>query len=153
MTTGNADPSAASRQPDDLLRTARTILASQPFSEMLGTEIVSCDASGVAIQLSLTPNLCESNGFAHGGVLAYLADVSISFAAGLAVGPPILTAEIKINYLRPAVGDKLIARATALGAGRNQGVARCDIYAVAEGAEKLCATGLGSVMKASSTPT
>lgn len=153
MTTGNADPSAASGQPDDILRAARAILASQPFSEMLGTQIVSCDASGVAIQLSLTPNLCESNGFAHGGVLAYLADVSISFAAGVAVGPPILTAEIKINYLRPAVGDKLVARATALGAGRNQGVARCDIYTVAGGTEKLCATGLGTVMKASSTLT
>ena len=114
---------------------------------MLGAEMTACGDDGVVIELALSDQLKQADGFAHGGALAYLADVALSFAAGHAVGAGVLTAEIKVNFLRPATGDRLIARAKALSAGRTMGVARCDIYAVSQGVEKLCAAAQGTVLR------
>lgn len=131
----------------DSLTTARRVLAGQPFSAMLGAEIVECGPDGVVIELGVRADLMQNNGFVHGGVLAYLADVGLSFAAGYAIGAGVLTAEIKVNFLRPAVGEKLVVRAKALVAGRIQGVSRCEIYVVADGVERLCAAAQGSVLR------
>jgi uncharacterized protein (TIGR00369 family) len=79
--------------------------------------------------------------------VAYLADNALTIAAGLSMGGGVLTAEMKINYLRPAVGDVLIARAWTISHGRSQGVSRCDVFAVKDGAERLCAAAQGTVMK------
>lgn len=54
---------------------------------------------------------------------------------------------MKINYLKPAVGDMLIARAWTLTAGRSQGVSRCDVFAVVDGVEKLCAAAQATILK------
>jgi uncharacterized protein (TIGR00369 family) len=58
----------------------------------------------------------------------------------------VVTSEYKINYLRPALGESLIARATVLYAGKSQAVCRCDVLAVTAGAEKLCATAQGTIV-------
>ena len=51
----------------------------------------------------------------------------------------VLTAEFKINLLRPALGDRLRCRATVLKAGRTLIVAESEVYAVRDGKEKLVA--------------
>lgn len=58
-----------------------------------------------------------------------------------------LTLEFKINYLRPAKGVRLIARARVVGSGKTQAVCQCDVFAVADGEEKLCATAQGTIWK------
>ena len=55
------------------------------------------------------------------------------------------TSELKVNYLRPARGDWLVARAETLHCGRTQAVCRCEVYAVADGVEKLCAAAQGTI--------
>lgn len=102
----------------------------------------------VELRLPLTEQLKQQHGFAHGGVVAYLADNALTFAAGLSMGGGVLTAESKVNMMRPADGEVLIARAKTLSFGRTQGVARCEIYAVRDGAEILCAAGQGTVLRA-----
>jgi uncharacterized protein (TIGR00369 family) len=132
----------------DLLTLARFIIASQPFSVLLGTQVHAYGDDAVELHLPLSDNLKQQHGFGHGGVLAYLADNALTMAAGLSMGGGVLTTEMKINYLRPAVGELLIARAKTLSAGRMQGVSRCDIFAVKDGIEKLCAAAQGTVTKA-----
>ncbi len=134
------------------LEQARQVLAGQSFSTFLGAEMVRCDAAGVVIELALRDEFKQNNGFAHGGVLAYLADVGLAFAVGQQIGAPIVTAEIKINYLRPAIGERLIARATALSVGRMQGVSRCNIFVVSGGGEKLCAAAQGTMLRLPDRP-
>jgi acyl-coenzyme A thioesterase PaaI-like protein len=43
--------------------------------------------------------------------------------------------------LRPAVGERFIARARVVKPGRTQVFTHCELFAVANGVEKLVATG------------
>ena len=63
-------------------------------------------------------------------------------------GSDVLTLEYKINFLRPAAGDRLVAEATVLRTGRSISVTRVDVYVEARGVRKLCAAVQQSVMKA-----
>ena len=59
----------------------------------------------------------QQNGFVHGGVISYIADNSIKFTGGLSLGGDALTSEFQTNYLKPAVGLILIARAYVKSTG------------------------------------
>lgn len=63
-----------------------------------------------------------------------------------------MTSEFKINYLRPALGERLIARAQVVYAGKTHAVSRCDIYARRDGEEKLCACAQGTINRLPDTP-
>ncbi|MBN8232517.1 PaaI family thioesterase [Corallococcus macrosporus] len=133
---------------DDPQEFARQVFASQPFSQFLGAQLASCGPGTAELRIPVTDQLKQQHGFVHGGVLSYLADNAITFAGGLALGGNALTSEYKINYLKPAVGSLLIARAQAKSAGKRQAVCQCEIFAVQEGQEKLCAVALGTVVSA-----
>lgn len=130
------------------LEIGRAILKAQNFSRLLGTEMTRFEDDQVELRLPVTEQLQQQHGFVHGGVIAYLADNAMTFAAGLSMGGGVLTAETKLNLMRPAIGEMLIARAQTISAGRTQGVARCEIYIVKDGVEKLCAAGQGTVLRA-----
>lgn len=132
----------------NMLMLGRQVLASQPFSQFLGTELTAFDEETVELRLAMRDELRQQNGFAHGGVLSYLADNALTFAGGIKLGIAVLTAEYKINYLRPAVGTVLIARANVVYAGKTTATCRCDVLSVnEEGVEKLCATAQGTIAK------
>jgi uncharacterized protein (TIGR00369 family) len=76
-----------------------------------------------------------------------MADNALTYAGGTAMGVPVITSEFKINYLRPALGERLIARARAVHAGRSQAVCRCEIFTVQDGVEKLCAIAQGTIAR------
>jgi uncharacterized protein (TIGR00369 family) len=59
----------------------------------------------------------------------------------------VLTAEMKISYVRGARGAALIARAEVVHAGSVLITARCDILDRAGGGEKICATALGTIAR------
>jgi uncharacterized protein (TIGR00369 family) len=129
----------------DDLSLARQVLAAQPFSALLGAEITRFGDGQVELRIAVTDRLRQQHGFVHGGVLSYAADNALTFAGGSALGPAVVTAEFKINYLRPARGELLIAKATVLHAGKRQAVCRCDLISVSEGRESLCALAQGTI--------
>lgn len=134
---------------DSLEHFARQVLDAQPFSRFLGTELTRADADGVTLRLPVADHHKQQHGFVHGGVLSYLADNALTFAGGLALGGDALTSEFKINYLKPAKGEHLEARAEARGVGRRQAVCRCEIHAVENGKETLCALAQGTIVAVS----
>jgi uncharacterized protein (TIGR00369 family) len=125
----------------------REVLATQPFSMLLGAEVAAMSPGRVDMQLVLKPEHLQQNGFAHGGVVSYLADNALTFAGGTAMQAPVVTSEFKINYVRPAVGERLIARASAEAVSKTQAVCRCEVFVVKDGAEKLCALAQGTIVK------
>jgi uncharacterized protein (TIGR00369 family) len=125
----------------------RDILAKQPFSVLLGAELAALAPGQVELQLALRPEHLQQNGFAHGGVVSYLADNALTFAGGTAMQVPVVTSEFKINYVRPAVGERLVARASADAVSKTQAVCRCEVFAVKDGAEKLCALAQGTIVR------
>jgi uncharacterized protein (TIGR00369 family) len=133
--------------PETFLAMGRDVLAKQPFSALLGAELAALSPGKVDLQLVLKPEHLQQNGFAHGGVVSYLADNALTFAGGTAMQVPVVTSEFKINYVRPAVGERLVARATADAVSKTQAVCRCEVFAVKDGAEKLCALAQGTIVR------
>ena len=133
-----------------LEKLARQIFDSQPFSGHLGASLESVGTDSAEIALAVTDELTQQHGFAHGGVLSYLADNAMAFAGGLALGGDVLMSEFKINFVRPAVGDRLIARAHTTALSKRQAVCQSRVFAVSDdGAETLCAVAQGTVVAAS----
>ena len=124
---------------------ARRVLDAQPFSRLVRAEMTQYTTQVVELRVPITEQIQQQHGFVHGGVVSYLADNALTFAGGMALGPGVVTSVYKINYVRPAVGDWLAARATAVHAGRTQAVCRCDVYVLAGGTEKLCAVAQGTI--------
>ncbi|MIL10252.1 PaaI family thioesterase, partial [Salmonella enterica subsp. enterica] len=90
----------------------------------------------------------NQHGAAHGGVLAYLADNALTYAGGSVLGANCVTLEMKINYLKPGKGARLVARARVAGSGAKQAVCQCDVFALdAVGKETLCAIAQGTIWK------
>jgi uncharacterized protein (TIGR00369 family) len=133
--------------PEAFLQMGRDILAQQPFSGLLGAELTALSPGQVELQLPLRDELKQQHGFAHGGVVSYLADNALTYAGGTAMQVPVVTSEFKINYVRPALGERLVARARAESTGQAQSVARCEVYAVVGGVEKLCALAQGTIVR------
>ncbi|MEV5971588.1 PaaI family thioesterase [Streptomyces sp. NPDC051921] len=126
---------------------ARKVLDAQPFSRLLGARITAFGEGAATLELDVREEHRQQNGYVHGGVLSYAADNALTFAAGAALGPAVLTAGFSIQYVRPAVGVVLRARACVVHAGRRQAVVRCDVLTVdAEGVETLCAVAQGTVL-------
>lgn len=133
--------------PEVFLAMGREILAKQPFSMLLGAELAALSPGKVDLQLALKPEHLQQNGFAHGGIVSYLADNALTYAGGTAMQVPVVTSEFKINYVRPAVGERLIARASADAVSKTQAVCRCEVFAVKDGVEKLCALAQGTIVR------
>ena len=133
----------------NMLDLGRKILASQPFSVLLGAELPSLSAGTAEIRVPIRPQLRQQHGFVHGGVVSYAADNALTFVGGSVLGTAVVTSEFKINYVRPARGDYLVARASVIHHGKRQAVCRCDVFASDQGAEALCATAQGTISRLS----
>ncbi|HPC86679.1 MAG TPA: PaaI family thioesterase [Smithellaceae bacterium] len=132
---------------DEMLDMGRQVLAAQPFSVLIGAELTGFAVGSAEIKVPIRPQLKQQHGFLHGGVVSYAADNALTYVGGSVLGPAVVTLEFKINYVRPALGDAIVARAKAVYVGRNQAVCRCDVFVVDGGEESLCAIAQGTINK------
>lgn len=117
---------------------------------LLGTELEVFEPGTAVLTLVIRKELKQQHGFVHGGVLSYLADNALTYAGGSVLGDSV-TSEYKINYLRPAIGKKLVAKATVLSSGKTQAVCQCDVIAIGDEGERLVAVAQGTIIKAGTT--
>lgn len=143
---------SVSVSPEVFLAMGREVLASQPFSQHIGAELVALSPGRCELQVPITDAVKQQHGFVHGGVLSYAADNALTFAGGTALRVPVVTSEFKINYLRPAIGERLVARAEAVHTGKSQAVCRCDVFVVKGSEEKLCAVAQGTIAALPAAP-
>jgi uncharacterized protein (TIGR00369 family) len=134
---------------DNLLQLGKQVLASQPFSVLVGAELTGFSLGWVELTIPVTPQLKQQHGFVHGGVISYAVDNALAFAGGSVLGPAVVTSEYKINYLRPARGTALVARATVVYSSKTQAVCHCDVFVVSDGKENLCAVSQGTIARIS----
>ncbi|MDX1737624.1 MAG: PaaI family thioesterase [Alphaproteobacteria bacterium] len=120
----------------------------QSFMDTLGVRLGKVEAGYVELELPFNEGLCQQHGFFHGGVISTLVDNSCGFASFtmMPAHATVLTVEFKVNILSPGIGDKLVAKAQVKKAGRKLVISQSDIFAVKDGEEKLCATGIGTMM-------
>jgi uncharacterized protein (TIGR00369 family) len=116
-----------------------------PFHQLLRPEAIDADpASGtVIIRLAFRSELAraEDDNALHGGVVASLIDLAGHAAVAVKIGRKASTIDLRIDYLRPAEGESLIAHAKLLKVGRT--VARVDID-VRDTRDRTVALGRGT---------
>lgn len=100
------------------------------FEFQLGLVVTRRHKDGVTCRLTLRPDLLNSNGVLHGGIIATVADEAAWHAICHQLGQeaPMTTSELKVNYLRPIAGQSLTARGVVLKLGRMLMVTRVDIF-------------------------
>jgi acyl-coenzyme A thioesterase PaaI-like protein len=91
---------------DELLELGKQVLASQPFSTLVGAELTAFSVGQVELTIPITPQLKQQHGFVHGGVIGYAADNALTFVGGSVLGPAVVTSEYKIitpatKYIKP----------------------------------------------------
>ncbi|HEY6878419.1 MAG TPA: PaaI family thioesterase [Polyangiales bacterium] len=130
----------------ELLERGRRILSQQSFSNWLGMELLRLSPDFAECALTLRDDMRQQHGIAHGGVVSALADATLAFAAG-SIFEDVVTLEFKINFVRPARGARLTARASVLHAGKRQAVVRCDVTCDSDDGEQLCALAQGTISR------
>ena len=111
------------------------------FNRWCGIEVTVAEAGTVEIQMPWRSEVGQYAGFLHAGLIGTLIDTACGFAAATVAGPHLLAANFSVNCLRPAQGQKFIARARVVKPGKSQVFTNCDLFAVDAGVEKLVANG------------
>ena len=98
----------------------KKINAMAEFNRWCGIEVTSAEAGTAEIQMSWRPEVGQYSGYLHAGLIGTLIDTACGFAAVTVAGPNLLAAHFSVNCLRPAVGQKFIARARVVKPGKAQ---------------------------------
>lgn len=122
------------------------IIRNVPYAQHLGAQLESFEEGRVSLSLALERHMQQNRGFAHGGVIAFVADSALIWAAASAAGS-VLTSEFKINFVAPAVGDVLFATGTVLKVGKSQVVAQAEVHVRQDATSKLVAVALGTLSR------
>ncbi|MGV3494017.1 MAG: PaaI family thioesterase [Ramlibacter sp.] len=127
-------------EQNEALATLRAINASAAFNRWCGIEVLAAGDGTAQIAVQWKEDLGQYAGFLHAGMVGALIDTACGFAAVTQVGR-VLASHYAVNFLRPAVGERFIARARVVKPGRTQVFTACELFAVQGGEEKLVATG------------
>lgn len=114
---------------------------SQGFMSALGARLLSVAEGEVHIELPFSAHLCQQHGYIHAGAITTIVDNACGYAAltKAAPGSEVVTAEFKVNFVRPAVGDRFVAIGKVQSAGRLLTVCTGEVHAYSEIGSKLVA--------------
>lgn len=124
----------------DPLAQIRAINLTSAFNQWCGIEVVNAEPGKAEIAMPWRIEAGQYSGFLHAGLVGALIDTACGYAAATLVGR-VLASHYAVNCLRPAVGERFIARARVVKPGKSQVFTSCELFAQAGGAEKLVATG------------
>jgi uncharacterized protein (TIGR00369 family) len=103
-----------------------------PFIGFLRLRVVALDheAGTLTVTMPIRPELERrlGTGQFHGGPIAAFIDTVGDFAIGMTVGGGVPTINLRIDYLRPAIGSSLSATARVRRAGRTVALVDVDVY-------------------------
>ena len=111
------------------------------FGRAAGFRILAVAPGSAEVSLPRRDDLLQFFGHFHGGVITALADqvAGIAVTSSLPAGRIGVTVEIKVNFLSPADGSEIIARARTLKMSGSIGVASVEVFSKKDATETLCA--------------
>jgi len=93
---------------------------SQGLMATLGAQLVSVTDGEVQIELLFSSKISQQHGYVHAGAITSVVDSACGYAA-LTKAPPeceVVTAEFKINLMRPAIGERFLAIGRVQSSGK-----------------------------------
>lgn len=120
----------------------------QSMMATLGARLTEAADGACTITAPILPGSMQQQGFGHAGLTFSIGDSAAGYAA-LSLLPDtqeVVTTEIKINLLAPAMGDLLIARGRVIKPGRRLIVVTSDVFAQTGTEERHIACLTGSMM-------
>jgi len=122
--------------------------AEQSMMQLIGATLSLVEPGVVEIKLPYRRDLTQQHGYLHAGVVTTIADTACGYAAYtlMPARSEVLSVEFKVNLLRPAKGDSLLARAEVIKAGKTLTVVRADVFALIENNRTLVATMQGTMI-------
>ena len=124
--------------PLDMLKKINSMAA---FNRWCGIEVTHAEPGDVTIEIEWRDDFGQYSGFLHAGLIGTLIDKACGYAAATVAGPNLLASNYSVNCLRPATGEKFIARARVIKPGKSQVFTACDLFALDGDGEKLVANG------------
>lgn len=134
--------------PTDAAQRIRASFDQQTMMNTAGARLVAIDAGRVTIRAPIASHLLQQHGAAHAGLAFMLGDSAAGYAALTLMpeGAEVMTVEMKINLLAPAIGEALEAVGSVERAGRRLSVVRAEVVALQGGARKTVALLQGTMI-------
>lgn len=111
----------------------QAMMDTTPLHRLLGFTVVSMDSSTgsfvIAAPTGGNSERSDGAGQAHGGAIATLIDSTATYACCVMLGRAVPTINLRVDYLRPAGGDEMVATAIVRRAGRTVSVVDVDVMA------------------------
>ena len=122
--------------------------ARQTMMATLGATLTDLGQGSAEITAPILPTSQQQHGFGHAALTFAIGDSAAGYAALTMMedGAEVLTAEMKINLLRPAQGDLLIARGKVVKPGCRLTIVTAMVTARVDGAEVEIALLQGTMM-------
>lgn len=145
---------------DEILATIHDVVEKIPFNQVLGLTVESLDLDRPSVKLAMREELIGNfiRGSLHGGVISSTLDFMGGLVAFLGVlktldGQPapamaarfakIGTIDLRIDYLRPGLGQSFVATGYVLRTGNKVAVTRMELH---NEQRELIAVGTGAYM-------
>ena len=113
----------------------RDNFGAQTLMQTFGAELREVTPGHVEITAPILPGSLQQHGFAHAGLTFSVGDSAAGYAALTLMpeGADVLTAEMKINLLAPASGERLIATGRVIKPGRRLFVVGAEVAVEKDG--------------------
>ncbi|MBT2658451.1 PaaI family thioesterase [Bacillus sp. ISL-18] len=113
----------------DIWQFEEKLMENNNFRKLIGVQIEDIREGFAILSITIRDELLQSGNMVHGGVLSVLIDSVIGTAVRtvLDANDYSVTAEMNINYFRPAIKGKIFAEGKLINKGKNLIVGVGDI--------------------------
>lgn len=120
----------------------------QTMMQTLGAQLDQVGAGRCTISAPIAAHLLQQHGAGHAALAFALGDSAAGYAAlsMMPAGAEVMTVEMKINLLAPAIGERLEAQGEVVRAGRRLTVVRAEVFALTATTRKSVALLQGTMI-------
>jgi uncharacterized protein (TIGR00369 family) len=120
---------------DDTHNRISASFGAQGLMETFGARLAHVGEGEVHVEMPFSKKLSQQHGYTHAGAITSIVDSACGYAAlsRAPAGSEVVTAEFKVNFMRPAIGERFIAVGRVVSAGKTLTVCSGEVRAFVDG--------------------
>jgi len=114
----------------EFIKRMNQIMNSAPYYSLLSMKILEVGVGFSVLEIDLSEKHLHSFNFVHGGVFASIIDSATFWAVFYSVEDQesaVVSVDLKLNFLAPAMSGKLIAKGRLIKVGKKLGYAESEV--------------------------